>query len=201
MDEEEINLVIASFNLLDHVADQPWPGWQVELFGMNITLMSSGIAATILLLVGLGYGWLTAHMLKREIAGLEVMRSELVQPQDEAKQNSQNAEAIGNWIGTDIVWLDELHRLCKQFPPAEQAMLHSLTLTLSSLSGGRTDVQDLASIKLKGLAKDVETIKSMERDLSDRSHRVVGKDKGENQSQVPYTLSFDSTVMIRPEHP
>ena len=38
-------------NILDHVVDTPWPGCAVEVMGMHITWMSSGIAT--MLLVGL----------------------------------------------------------------------------------------------------------------------------------------------------
>jgi len=33
---------------MEHVSDHPWPGWQVELFGVEVTLMSSGIASMVL---------------------------------------------------------------------------------------------------------------------------------------------------------
>lgn len=36
------------FNIIDHLQDHPWPGCQVELFGMKITWMSSGIASMVL---------------------------------------------------------------------------------------------------------------------------------------------------------
>ena len=41
-------MLIASGNPIEHIADQPWAGWQVRWGGMNVTLMSSGIAAMIL---------------------------------------------------------------------------------------------------------------------------------------------------------
>lgn len=41
-------MLLASGDLLDHVSDHPWPGWQVELWGTRITLMSDGIATMIL---------------------------------------------------------------------------------------------------------------------------------------------------------
>ena len=44
--------MLASMDLMEHISDHPWPGWQVEVFGMRVTLMSSGISAMIV--VGLG---------------------------------------------------------------------------------------------------------------------------------------------------
>lgn len=38
----------ASANLIDRIADHPWPGCQVHVFGVTITLMSSCIAAMVL---------------------------------------------------------------------------------------------------------------------------------------------------------
>jgi F-type H+-transporting ATPase subunit a len=44
-------MTIASGSLMDHVNDHPWPGCQVEVFGMKVTLMSSGIAQMILVAI------------------------------------------------------------------------------------------------------------------------------------------------------
>ncbi len=41
-------MLLASINLIERIADKPWPGCQVHLFGQTITLMSSCIAAMLL---------------------------------------------------------------------------------------------------------------------------------------------------------
>lgn len=41
-------MVLAAQNMMEHVMDHPWPGWQTQLFGMKVTLMSSGIASMII---------------------------------------------------------------------------------------------------------------------------------------------------------
>jgi F-type H+-transporting ATPase subunit a len=41
-------LLLASTNPIEHVVDKPWVGWQVHLMGVEITLMSSCIAAMLL---------------------------------------------------------------------------------------------------------------------------------------------------------
>ena len=38
-------MLIASANLLEHVLDQPWPGWGVDVLGVHVTLMSGAIVA------------------------------------------------------------------------------------------------------------------------------------------------------------
>jgi F-type H+-transporting ATPase subunit a len=43
-----VSVLLASANILERVADHPWPGCQIHLFGMTVTLMSNGIAAMIL---------------------------------------------------------------------------------------------------------------------------------------------------------
>jgi F-type H+-transporting ATPase subunit a len=40
--------MLAEMSILDHVTDHPWAGWSVQLGGMTVTLMSSGIATMIL---------------------------------------------------------------------------------------------------------------------------------------------------------
>jgi F-type H+-transporting ATPase subunit a len=37
--------------LMEHVSDHPWEGWQVELLGLRVTLMSSAIASMLLVAV------------------------------------------------------------------------------------------------------------------------------------------------------
>ncbi|MHC4563872.1 MAG: F0F1 ATP synthase subunit A [Planctomycetota bacterium] len=39
--------------IMHHLVDHPWPGWQVTVWGMRVTLMSSGIAAMIITAVAL----------------------------------------------------------------------------------------------------------------------------------------------------
>jgi F-type H+-transporting ATPase subunit a len=41
-------VVLAEQNLLTHLMDHPWHGWQVTLLGMKVTLMSSAIAVMLL---------------------------------------------------------------------------------------------------------------------------------------------------------
>jgi F-type H+-transporting ATPase subunit a len=41
-------MMLADFNLIGRITDHPWPGCQVKLWGMTVTLMSSGIASMLL---------------------------------------------------------------------------------------------------------------------------------------------------------
>jgi len=44
-------MFLASGNLIEHVTDHPWPGCSIEVFGMKITYMSSGIASMIIVAI------------------------------------------------------------------------------------------------------------------------------------------------------
>ncbi len=46
-------MILAEQNLLTHLMDHPWHGWQISLGGMTITLMSSAIAVMLLTAGGL----------------------------------------------------------------------------------------------------------------------------------------------------
>jgi F-type H+-transporting ATPase subunit a len=46
-------MILAETDLLDHVVDHPWPGWQVRVGEMTVTLMSSSIATMILIAAAL----------------------------------------------------------------------------------------------------------------------------------------------------
>ena len=41
-----MDMMLAS--VLEHISDTPWPGGQVEVFGLHITLVSSSIVSMIL---------------------------------------------------------------------------------------------------------------------------------------------------------
>jgi len=41
-------MILAEFNLIEHVTDHPWPGCQVRVAGMTVTWMSSGIFSMLL---------------------------------------------------------------------------------------------------------------------------------------------------------
>lgn len=49
-------MILASNDLMEHVSDTPWPGWTVEVLGLPVTLMSSGIATMLLVGLSLGVG-------------------------------------------------------------------------------------------------------------------------------------------------
>lgn len=60
-------MMLASGNPIEHVADQPWPGCNVSLFGMNVTLMSSGIAVMILVALLLAVVLVVAAQRRRPV--------------------------------------------------------------------------------------------------------------------------------------
>ena len=49
-------LLAVGMNLMEHVNDEPWPGWEVEVFGVRVVLMSGAIASMILLAILLCVG-------------------------------------------------------------------------------------------------------------------------------------------------
>lgn len=57
--------MLASLDIMDHVMDTPWPGCSVEVLGLRITWMSSGIATMILIGLSLAVvlPWMTRRYL------------------------------------------------------------------------------------------------------------------------------------------
>ena len=54
---------------------------------------------------------------------------------------------------------------------------------------------------MDGVVRDVKTIKTMQNDLHDESHYLVGRTKGEERSQGLYSIGFASSLYVKREEP
>lgn len=167
--------------------------------------MAGGIAAVVLLLVGLFLWWYsgrTARDLRRvniEVAGLETEFST-----NNYGQSVAHAAAIERWLSTDVNWLAELERLSRQwrpepleseqFPVETDAIVTQFTAyrpPLTGVPGGVVDVQ--------AIAKSAAAIAPLEQRLRDQAHRV-STGIGKQDSSVPsYGWSVNLRVNVAAE--
>jgi Tfp pilus assembly PilM family ATPase len=151
-------------------------------------LLAVACAAGLVLAV-LGYGMLEWRRLGREQQRIE---QELQEKEPEvllAAAEERAAKEIEAWTAGDVVLLEELGRLSEKLPGAKETMFTSFEFR--TLGQG-------AEMKVEGLARSVETLKEMEEAVTDKSHRVVPKDKGES-GKGSYPLRFGSKVVIQAE--
>ena len=94
---------------------------------------------------------------------------------------------ISKWTDGDVVWLDHFRALSEEFPPAQGAIVNQLTFSPSSGGG---------EIRLRGLARDTDTIGQMEQQLRSRLRGVIDRGSREDPSQKPYSWRFETSVLV-----
>ena len=169
------------------------------------TYVLGGVAAGLLFLMVIGWGWMQRRGLEHEVARL---KAELNRPTELSKKMGlSNTEpldslvkrsidlqravaAIEVWESADVNWLEELRWLSDQFPDAEEAMISTLSAKSGLASG---------SLKFDGRAADSEAIAKMEGDLRDARHRLQAGKKGEDPANSRYPEQFSNSVFISPQ--
>lgn len=140
------------------------------------------------------FGWfffqrLQRNWLESELADLnEQLKTANVQVERAQKLDAKVRE-IEKWTAEDIVWLDELHRLSKSFPPAKEAMLRQMSLATGPRGG---------EIKIEGFAQ-ADAIARLHEAPHESGHRVVEKDSAKDSSQKYYDWKFSASVLVTPE--
>jgi len=163
------------------------PRRRQEPQGRRTALALAGLAAALVFLCIVGYGWWSGQEIDRQTRALTKELREL-EPKVKAGEETRRAVAeVERWVNHDVVWLDEMRWLCDRLPPAEDVMLDDLQLRLTTSGGEAT---------LQGFARSVETIKRMESKLRDDRHRIEGRAKWDDSSRSPYTRRFRSRVLI-----
>lgn len=99
-------------------------------------------------------------------------------------------DSVDQWQSTEINWLGELRELSQRFPPADQAMIQSLTMAPSV--GG----ESLISMSVR--VNDPSTISLLEASLRDEFHRVSSQRIAHSNNRPSFPFQFDTSVRVRP---
>lgn len=91
-------------------------------------VLAGAAAIGVLLVLGIGWGFLNKHSLKRDIADLSAKNTTLEKRLKAAQDFERTANTIDEWADPDVIWLEELYRLCTNFPSSQQAMMTELRL-------------------------------------------------------------------------
>lgn len=173
-----------------HAFDFLHPRRRPEPPSRRNTYALAGLAAALLVVLFLGYGWLQSRWLEADIKRLNTESTALDRLVEQVAETQDACDEIEEWLSGNVVWLDELRWLSEKFPDAEDAMLTQVTLSVSS---GKRE------IAVDGQAKSVEAATKLDRGLQDPSHRLVGKTKSEDQSKRPYPVQFKSSLSLVPQ--
>jgi Tfp pilus assembly PilM family ATPase len=97
-------------------------------------------------------------------------------------------EEVKKWAESEVLWLDQLRELSKDFPPAENAVLGQLAM--SSGAGGAGEM------RLKGAARNAEAIAAVEESLRAHDRKVIDRGSREDRTLKHYSWRFDTSVIL-----
>jgi Tfp pilus assembly PilM family ATPase len=154
------------------------------------------LAAAAVVLLFAGYGaWNFAAQyteISRENAALEAELKELNQTANKAAQQQRLVRAVSDWLGSEIVWLDELADLSLQLPASRHLVLSRFTATVGSGSG---------SIFLQGFVRDPRILQQLEYAIRDQYRRVQTPRLFEREIGGERTWSFESSLVVARRQP
>ncbi len=188
-----LGMALAELEQTGHAIDFLHPRRPPEPPSRRTKLLVAGVAAVLLVGSFFGYrGW-QRWSLNDEIKQLTNDSKQLDKDVAAAKEAVAAVTAIKKWTDTDVVLLDELHKLSKNFPPARQAMLTELKFSSYPAGGGR--------LSLDGLAAGMDSINETEKSLRLRnpSWRVANSGSSEDASVKPYSRRFTMFVYVESE--
>ncbi len=142
------------------------------------------LAAAYLMYSGIASRDAQIAELKEDIARLKKSNEPLVAMEEEVIE-------IDNWVAADVQWLNELYRMSKKLPPADEMITTRIHMQPSNNEGGTT--------ALEGYVADQSVIRKIETSLMDEHHAVLGKGSQERVYGDNYTISFQEYVTITPD--
>ncbi|PQO25434.1 hypothetical protein C5Y96_24135 [Blastopirellula marina] len=142
------------------------------------------LMATYLMYSGIASRDAEIAELKENIAKLQKSNKPLIAIEDEVIE-------IDNWVTSDVQWLNELYRMSKQLPSADEMITTRIHMQPSNGEGGTT--------ALEGYVADQSVIRKIETSLMDEHHAVLGKGSQERVYGDNYTISFQEYVTITPD--
>jgi Tfp pilus assembly PilM family ATPase len=188
-----LGMLTTELDRMPHAIDFLHPRRPKESVAPRSKWKIAAVAAALLVAGWLIYGRMARAELESEI-------EELTAKIDEAdallnrkgEKNIAAAAEIAKWDDGEVIWLDHLRELSKDFPPAADVTLSQLTLVVPPASSE-------GKMQLKGWAKNAETIAAMEQKLRKQGRRVVGDKSQEDRSKAPYSWQFNTSVFVGKE--
>jgi len=170
-----------------HAIDFLNPRRQRRQTGYRREAILGAACAATLLLASVIWLWQSLSDLDADIAALKVQQQSVAQLAESASRYEKEVAEIEKWMVSDIVWLDEIHRLAEKAPPAQQAMLLRL-ITSATKDGGRID--------LEGLVASTTALEQLELALRDESHHPESRGSQEYDQSGRYQWWFNSTIHV-----
>ena len=155
--------------------------------------------AAVVLLAGGGLAYHELSKRSTELADLVRVKSQLDQQIVALRDDEKRLKAVGDWVNTEVVWLDELYDLADRVPDVNAVRITSVTADPLTRTGNDKYV---ARLTLKGVTTDdskaVNTL--MDRLVGDGFYRVEPKVMSRNTStdRMRYSQQFTTKLDVEP---
>ncbi len=152
-------------------------------------LIGAAVAVSVL---GAGYlSWSKLRTLDEQIENREVEIVSL-KPQVAIAQTSiDRTELVDKFLDGNVIWLNELHRIAKQMPPAKDSILKSVSAVTPPREGG-------GRVTLGGAAISPVIVDELASSLRDETHVVSGTGASDLGDKETYRWGFRETVIVGP---
>ncbi len=168
-----------------HPRQRPQPPDRRRLYAIAGGI-AGAIAAAILLLL-----WMQLSSQSSQARRLQTEINQQDKLAKSGKMLRDQAAKLERFESGDISWLDELRLMSLKAPPPEKARVEDLEAKVMPKGGGEMTIHALAS--------DNETIREIERRLTETGRLVQGKGlKRQEKVAGPLPYEFDLTVAAEP---
>jgi hypothetical protein len=165
--------------------------------------LAAAAAAAVVLGIGLHY-WTSTASIASELADVQSQIETLGPRKKQYDKISANAEAIEDWLDTDVNWLDEMEQFgrrlrpqpfsAKDYPVNDDVVLTQLTMYRPpglNATGGRMDVN--------AVAKSPAAVDGLEPRLRDDRHVVRPGTGGADTTISGYPWAFGLQIDVTPD--
>ncbi len=173
----------------DHLVDFLNPRKAVEIRkDYRIPILVGGVAAAAIGLLAFS-AWTSLRNLDADIRTRQADLAALRPLVDAAELSIDRTERVDQFLDGNVNWLDEFKLLAEQMPPAEGAMLRSLSVaTVPREGGGR--------VTLSGVAASPEVVDQLELALRESDRSITGSGANDMGRDEAYRWGFRETVTI-----
>ncbi len=153
-------------------------------------LLAAATAVVLLVGAGLWTFWSQYSAIARENTALELELKELTAAANKAAQQQRLIRAVADWVGSEVVWLDELADLSLRLPAPRDLVISRLTAS----TGGKTG----ATVFVQGFIRDPRILQQMEYGIRDKFRRIETPRIFEREVAGETIWSFESSIVVAP---
>lgn len=168
----------------------PRKATEVQADNRKPILIGAAVAALLLLVAYSAWSSLRATDQQIEFGEAELAR--LKNEVTKAEASVTRTEVVDRFLDGNVIWIDELSRVARQIPPADEAILKSVSAVSPPRDGG-------GRLALQGAAKSTTVIDQLASSLRDEAHSVSGTGASDLGDKEEYRWGFRETVSIGPE--